>query len=92
MVLTATVDITGVKSDGSAMIYGKKFIAYRKVGGVLTKVSESDIVPLTGEGTLSGVACTFSTNANVDLLVTVTGKASTTIKWRLQVMMNEMRF
>jgi len=89
---TATAQLTAVKSDGTEMAYGIKHIAFRKIGGTLTKVAETDIVPTTAEGSLSGITWTSVVADGIHLAMNVTGKASTTIKWRVQVTMNDMRF
>jgi hypothetical protein len=84
---TIVVSVVGLKSDGSAAITGTKSYRYSKASGTITIATatidpEDSLVVDTGVSTSTFAASASSDN---NILVKVTGKASTTIYWRVIV-------
>ncbi len=83
---TIQVIVIGLKSDGSAAITGSKSYRYAKASGSLT-LATATINPTDSLVVDTGVSgATFAASASDDnIVVKVTGKASTTIYWRVIV-------
>ncbi len=80
------VKVIGLKSDGSAAITGSKTYRYAKASGTLT-LATATINPTDSLVVDTGVSgATFAASASDNnIVVKVTGKASTTIYWRVVV-------
>lgn len=77
-VLAATVNVSGVKSDGSAMAHFIRKISIKNMGGTTTLVSESTVGTDDAAGTSLAITADDTNDA---LEIAVTGITSETWRW-----------
>lgn len=85
---TLEVDMIAI-SASLASISGKKYVKYKKLNGVLTVISVTDIVPTTADVSMSSAGWTI-TGSSGNLEIKVTGIAATTVKWKPVYKLNEV--
>jgi hypothetical protein len=77
-----TIDMSGMKSDGSGGITGKKVVRWKKVSGTLTLGSITSLLADEVDAAISGATWTITTSSN-NIIVQVTGVAATNIDWKI---------
>lgn len=77
-----SVNVMGIASDYSGAIGGQNMITYRKASGTVSIIVDNAPNQHNADGGLASFASWQVTASGGNLLVKVTGKASTTVKWR----------
>lgn len=77
------VSAVGVTSAGEA-VTAKLIYRYAKASGTLTIASAANISAVAADTALSGATVAAAATADNNIKVTITGKASKTIRWRLK--------
>lgn len=85
---TLEVDMVGISASLDA-ISGKKYVRYKKLNGLVTVVSVTDIAPLNADLSMSSASWTV-TGSSGNLEIKVTGISGTTVKWKPVYKLNEV--
>lgn len=78
------VSVVGVNTANGDAITGSAIVRYKKASGTLTIGDTSNISPTVVDTGISGATWNIATSAN-SIIISATGKASTTIRWRFRV-------
>lgn len=85
---TFEVDMAGISNNLDA-ITGKKYVRYKKSGGVITLGTVTDIVPTVKDNSLTNANWTITASSG-KLEIKVTGVSTGTIKWKPVFKLNEV--
>lgn len=75
------VQCIGINSAGTAAVTGSTIVRYINNAGTLTLGTDSAVLGTVTDSGISGATYTVTTSGT-NIIVQVTGKASTTIKWK----------
>ena len=82
------VDMAAISTNFDA-VTGKKYVRYKKTGGVITLGTITDLSGTVADSNISTATWTI-TAASGNLEIKVTGVAATTIKWKPVYKLNEV--